>query len=408
MSETITAAADAAANTLAAVSNGTAAGVKATAVLPALLQLLQRPGAFFSGVAGPALKAFVMGQWGWSETGYHALVAFLCANAMAGFVTITALVLTLAERKVAGFFQNRKGPNRVGPWGLLQPIADVLKLLQKEDIIPRAADKPVFMLAPFVGMIATYMVLAIIPFDKGMAVTDLNIGVLYITAISGLGVLSILMAGWSSANKYSLLGGLRSAAQIVSYELSPALVVLAVVLFCGTLSVQGIVEHQGPNWNLWAMGPMGVLSFLIYLVAGTAEINRAPFDLPEAESELVAGYHTEYSGMRFSMFQLAEFMNMFIIAALAATLFLGGWQPLHITVDGSNWLAFLGFLDQVPGYVYFFAKTILVMFVIMWFRWTFPRVRVDQLMKLEWKILLPLAFLNLIAVALWAAVGFGK
>jgi NADH-quinone oxidoreductase subunit H len=257
-------------------------------------------------------------------------------------------------------------------------------------------------------MIATYMVLAVIPFDKGMSVTDPSLGVLYITAVSGLGVLSILMAGWSSANKYSLLGGLRSAAQIVSYELSPALVVLSVALCSGTLSVQGIVVAQGGNWNLWRMGPMGVIGALIFLVAGTAEINRAPFDLPEAESELVAGYHTEYSGMRFSMFQLAEFMNMFIVAALTATFFLGGWQPLHITMHGNNFLGFLSALDQIPGYLYFFAKTTGVMFLIMWFRWTFPRVRVDQLMKLEWKILLPLSFVNLLLVALWTACLMGK
>jgi len=369
-------------------------------------QLVLHPGAAFSQVIGPALKALLMDRFGFTELGYHAVVAFLCANAMAGFVTVTALVLTLAERKVAAFFQNRKGPNRVGPWGLLQPIADVVKLLQKEDIIPRNADKPVFLLAPFVGMIATYMVLAIIPFDDGLAVTDLNVGVLYVTAVSGLGVLSILMAGWSSANKYSLLGGLRSAAQIVSYELSPALVVLSVVLFSGTLSVQGIVKQQAAGWNLWAMGPMGLVGLCIYLIAGTAEINRAPFDLPEAESELTAGYHTEYSGMRFSMFQLAEFMNMFIIAALTATLFLGGWQP--VMVAGKNLLADLPGLALVPGYVYFFTKTIAVMFIIMWFRWTFPRVRVDQLMKLEWKILLPLSFVNLVAVALWTAVRFSK
>ncbi len=375
---------------------------------PLAQQLLLHPGGTLATVVGPALKTFVMEQWGWTETGYHALVAFLCANAMAGFVTVTALVLTLAERKVAGFFQNRYGPNRVGPWGLLQPFADVLKLLQKEDTVPRSADKPIFYLAPFVGMIATYMVLAIIPFDKGMSVTDPSLGVLYVTAVSGLGVLSILMAGWSSANKYSLLGGLRSAAQIVSYELSPALVVLSVALCSGTLSVQGIVAAQGGNWNLWRMGPMGFVGAFIFLVAGTAEINRAPFDLPEAESELTAGYHTEYSGMRFSMFQLAEFMNMFIIAALTATFFLGGWQPLHVTMHGNNFLSFLAFLDQVPGYLYFFIKTTFVMFVIMWFRWTFPRVRVDQLMKLEWKILLPLSFVNLVLVALWTACLIGK
>ena len=373
-----------------------------------VIHLVRLPGDTLSTIVGPALKTLVMERFGWPENGYHALVAFLCANAMAGFVTVTALVLTLAERKVAGYFQNRLGPNRVGPWGLLQPIADVVKLLQKEDTVPRLADKPIFYLAPFIGMIATYMVLAIIPFDKGLSVTDPSLGVLYVTAVSGLGVLSILMAGWSSANKYSLLGGLRSAAQIVSYELSPALVVLSVSLFCGTLSIQSIVAHQASNWNLWHMGPMGVVGCLIFLVAGTAEINRAPFDLPEAESELVAGYHTEYSGMRFSMFQLAEFMNMFIIAALTATFFLGGWQPLHITVHGTNLVAFLGFLDLVPGYIYFFAKTVSVMAVIMWFRWTFPRVRVDQLMKLEWKILLPLSFVNLLLVAVWAACGFGR
>jgi len=361
-----------------------------------VVQLLLHPGAALSGTVGPALKGLLLGL-GLGDTGYNAVVALLCFVVMSGFVTVTALVLTLAERKVAAYFQNRKGPNRVGPWGLLQPIADVVKLLQKEDTVPRAADRPIFLLAPFIGMIATYMVLAVIPFDQGLSVTDLDLGVLYITAVSGLGVLSILMAGWSSANKYSLLGGLRSAAQIVSYELSPALVVLSVVLFSGTLSVQAIVEKQSAQWNLWHMGPMGVLGMLIYLTAGTAEINRAPFDLPEAESELTAGYHTEYSGMRFSMFQLAEFMNMFIIAALTVTLFLGGWQPLGL-------LRFLG----VPGYVWFFGKTTGVMFVIMWFRWTFPRVRVDQLMKLEWKILLPLSFINLVLVALWAAAGVGK
>lgn len=364
-----------------------------------LIKLVLHPGDAVSQVIAPALRHLVVEQGGFSETVYHALAAFLCANAMAGFVTVTALILTLAERKVCARFQNRIGPNRVGGrFGLLQPVADVIKLLQKEDTIPTGADRPVFILAPFVGMVATYMVLAVLPFDKGFSVADVNLGVLYVTAVSALGVLSIVMGGWASANKYSLLGGLRSAAQVVSYELSPALVVLSVVLFTGTLSMQGIVASQASNWNLWAMGPMGVIGTLIFLTASTAEINRAPFDLPEAESELVAGYHTEYSGMRFSMFQLAEFMNMYIVAALLTTLFLGGWQP--IVVAGYDPLSFL----HIPGWIYFFVKSYAVVFIIMWFRWTFPRVRVDQLMKLEWKILLPIAFVNLIFVAVWMAM----
>jgi NADH-quinone oxidoreductase subunit H len=361
--------------------------------------LLMAPGDTISHTIQPFMHGIFVDQLHWSETALHALFAFLCANVMAGFVTVTALILTLGERKVCAFFQNRKGPNRVGPWGLLQPVADVLKLLQKEDLVPEGADTSVFKMAPFVGMIATYMVLAILPFDKGLSVVDLNVGVLYITAVSGLGVLSILMGGWSSNNKYSLLGGLRSAAQIVSYELSPALAVLAVVLYTGTLSTQGIVAAQASNWNLWAMGPWGLIGFVVFLIASTAEINRAPFDLPEAESELTAGYHTEYSAMRFSMFQLAEFMNMFVIAALVTTFFLGGWQP--IAVGGHR----LG--EFIPGWLWFMGKSYCIIFVLMWFRWTFPRVRIDQLMKLEWKILLPISFFNLVAIAVCMAAGVG-
>ena len=367
------------------------------------LSLVLHPGDTIHTVIQPFLHAVFVGGLGFNETGLQLLFAFMAANVMAGFITLSALVLTLLERKICAFFQNRKGPNRVGPWGLLQSVADTLKLLQKEDLIPAGADRTVFILAPFVGMIATMMVLAILPFDKGLSVIDLNIGVLYITAVSGLGVLSILMGGWASNNKYSLLGGLRSAAQIVSYELSPALVVLAVVLYTGKLSTQAIVESQAANWNLWAMGPWGFIGAAIFLVASTAEINRAPFDLPEAESELTAGFHTEYSAMRFSFFQLSEFMNMFIISALVATLFLGGWQPL--VVGGHNLLGFLPF--DVPGWIYFMGKSYGVIFILMWFRWTFPRVRVDQLMKLEWKILLPISFVNLVALAVCMAVGVG-
>jgi NADH-quinone oxidoreductase subunit H len=321
---------------------------------------------------------------------------------MAAFVSVTAFWLVLMERKVSAYFQNRLGPNRVGPWGLLQTIADVVKLLQKEDLVPAAADSPIFRMAPLLAFTASFLVLAVIPFDDRLLVADLNIGVLYVTAVSGVGVLSILLGSWASANKYSLLGGMRSAAQIISYELSPALCVLAVVLYTGTLSTQRIVEAQAQGWHLFTMFPTGILAALIYLVAGTAEINRAPFDLPEAESELTAGFSTEYSGMRFSMFFLAEFMNMFILSAMFATLFLGGWQPLVLGLPFGHWhSAPLGAF--IPGWLWFLAKTYAVIFVIMWFRWTWPRVRVDQLMKLEWKVLLPLAFANLALTALLVA-----
>jgi len=368
------------------------------------------PGLFASDTIGSTVHLLTVGKLGFTETGHGAVIAFMCANAMAGFVTVTALILTLGERKVCAYFQNRKGPNRVGFWGLLQPVADVLKLLQKEDLVPAGADRKVYLIAPYVGMVATYMVLALMPFDKGLSVADLNIGVLYITAVSGLGVVSVLMGGWASNNKYSLLGGLRSAAQIVSYELSPALAVLAVVLFTGTLSVQKIIEAQHDSWHIFSMGPAGIFGIIgavVFLVASTAEINRAPFDLPEAESELTAGFHTEYSAMRFSMFQLAEFVNMWVVSALLTTLFLGGWQPLAI--GGMRFLDPPPFAPAaIPGWVWFMGKSYFVVFVLMWFRWTFPRVRVDQLMKLEWKILLPIAFANLILLALYMAATWLK
>lgn len=373
-----------------------------------ILTLLRFPGQACSEMIRPFLHHILVEQWGLSEMLFSVILLFLLCNVMAGFVSVSAFFLIWMERRVCARFQNRIGPNRVGPQGLLQTVADALKLLQKEDLIPDGADRWVFILAPFVAFAPVYMVLAVIPFDKGLSVTDLNVGMLYIAAVSSMGVLSIVMAGWSSANKYSLLGGLRSAAQIVSYELSPALVVLSVVLYTGTLSTQGIVEAQADGWNLFRMGPlgiMGIIGALIYLTASTAEINRAPFDMPEAESELTAGFSTEYSGMRFSMFYLAEFINMFIVSALLATMFLGGWQPFVLKFNlGFTDLTIGPWFSFIPGYIWFFLKTYAVIFVIMWFRWTFPRVRVDQLMKLEWKILLPISFVNLAALAIFMAI----
>ncbi len=376
-------------------------------ILKLILRWIAHPGDFALDTARPFLHQLLVTRLGLPELAFTVVCMLIIGVIMLTFVSLSAFWLIYMERKVCAYFQQRVGPNRVGPFGLLQTIADALKLMQKEDLIPAKADRPIFLIAPVLAMTATFMVLAVIPFDKNLIVTDLNIGVLYITAVSGLGVLSILMAGWASANKYPLLGGMRSAAHIISYVLSPALPVLSVVLFTGTLSTQKIVEAQAGGWNLLAMGPMGVVAALVFLTASTAEINRAPFDLPEAESELTAGFSTEYSGMRFSMFYLAEFINMFIVSAMFAVLFLGGWQPLvihlplvHLTLG--PWGGFL------PGWAWFLAKTYAVIFVLMWFRWTFPRVRVDQLMKLEWKILLPISFANLALVAVMVALSMPK
>jgi NADH-quinone oxidoreductase subunit H len=360
-----------------------------------------KPGETSADVIGPWLYDLIVIVLGQSDAVYHLVCMLIMALLIAGLVSVLGFGLIYLERKISARFQNRIGPNRVGPAGILQTVADTIKLMQKEDLIPSAADKPLFIWAPFISFLPAFMILAVIPFDDRLIVTDLNIGLLYITAVSGFSVVAILMAGWSSANKYSLLGGLRSAAQIISYELSPAMVILSVVLFSATLSTQQIVEFQGTNWNLWAMGPMGFIGAAIYLVASVAEINRAPFDLPEAESELTAGFSTEYSGMRFSMFYLSEFIHMFIVSALFVTMFLGGWQPLAVNVP---WLDFsIRVFDFIPGWIWFLGKTSILIFIIMWFRWSFPRIRVDQLMRLEWKFLLPLSFFNFLATAVFVA-----
>jgi NADH-quinone oxidoreductase subunit H len=327
----------------------------------------------------------------WATIGYM-LVAMVSIGAMVAFLGMSLIYM---ERKVAGHFQCRLGPMRVGPHGILQTVADTIKLLLKEDIVPAEADKVLHLVAPFLAMSATVLILTVIPYAPILQVADINIGVLYITAISGLGVLGILLGGWSSNNKWSLVGGMRGAAQIISYEISATLSILVVVLFSGTLSLAGIVQSQQAGWWVWRAHGVGIVAFVIFIIASVAEINRTPFDISEAESELTGGFHTEYSGLRFAFFFLAEFVNMFVASAVAVTLFLGGWMPFYVgDFEGFNRL-----MAIIPPGIWFLGKTLFLIFVFMWFRWTFPRLRVDQLMRLEWKILLPIGFVNLLAAA---------
>lgn len=315
---------------------------------------------------------------------------------------ILGLVLVLLERKVAAHIQIRLGPNRVGPAGMLQTVADTLKLLMKEGLVPDLADKFLFNLAPFIVMIAAMLLLAPIAFARGIQIWDINIGVLYVSAVSSISVIGILMAGWSSNNKYAMLGAMRSGAQIVSYELSAGFSVLCIVVLSGSLQISDIIAAQENGWWIFKGHIPVIISFVIFIIAVTAETNRAPFDLAEAESELTAGFHTEYSGMRFALFFLAEYINIFIVCAIGATLYLGGWMPLHI----ANWTAFNSIMDYIPSSVWFMGKTFALILLIMWFRWTFPRLRVDQLLTLEWKYLLPIGLFNLLLVTLMAIQGW--
>jgi NADH-quinone oxidoreductase subunit H len=315
---------------------------------------------------------------------------------------LLGLVLVIMERKVAAYMQIRLGPNRVGPKGMLQSTADTVKLLVKEGITPAGADKFMFNLAPFIAMITAMLLLAPLGFAKDFQIWDLNIGVLYVTAVSSLSVIGILMAGWSSNNKYSLLGAMRSGAQIVSYELSAGLAIMTIVVLTGSLQLSEIVESQRNGWWIFKGHVPALIAFIIFIIAVTAETNRAPFDLAEAESELTAGFHTEYSGMKFALFFLAEYINVFIVCAIGATLFMGGWMPFHI----GNWEGFNHVMDYIPSSIWFFGKTFFLIFVIMWFRWTFPRLRIDQLLDLEWKYLLPISMFNIILVTVIAIMNW--
>jgi NADH-quinone oxidoreductase subunit H len=318
------------------------------------------------------------------------------------FYALIGLFLVYAERKVCAFMQNRLGPNRVGPFGIFQTIADLFKLLFKELVPIKNADSFLFNLAPFIVIIASFMAIAAIPFAKGLHAIDMNIGVLYVIAVSAMGVIGVLLAGWSSNNKYSLIGAIRSGAQIVSYELSVGLALITIVIMAGSMQLSVIVEAQRDGWFIFKGHIPAFLAFIIFLISSTAETNRGPFDLAEAESELTAGYHTEYSGIKFAFFFLAEYINMFIVASIAATVFLGGWMPFHV----GSWEGFNTVMDFIPPFIWFIGKTFFVIFLMMWFKWTFPRLRIDQLLTLEWKYLLPINLVNVLIMAFVVLMGW--
>jgi NADH-quinone oxidoreductase subunit H len=314
------------------------------------------------------------------------------AAIIVAFASLFAIT-TILERKGLGRIQNRYGPNRVGPYGLLQPVADGLKALTKEDVVPHVADKIVHFLAPLVLVVPVFLALAVVPMGRNMTALDMDAGVLFFFAIGAATELSVFMAGWSSRNKYSLLGAMRAIAQMISYEVPLILSAVTVIMAAGSLSPSAIVDAQAgyrgflPQW--YVLTPWGLAGFVLFMIAGTAESNRSPFDLPEGESEIIAGYYTEYSGFKFALFFLGEYLGMFGISGLGITLFLGGWH------------APLAWLEWIPSYVWFFAKLLALIAVFIWVRGTLPRLRLDQLMSFAWKFMLPMALANMLAAGVW-------
>jgi NADH-quinone oxidoreductase subunit H len=317
-------------------------------------------------------------------------------------VLVAVTFMVLLERKVIAWVQVRLGPMRVGPWGTLQPIADVVKLMTKEDITPVKADRVLFTAAPMIALIPAFVVFAVIPFGPEVTlfgrritlyITDLNVGLLYVVSVASIGVYGIILAGWASNSKYPLLASLRASAQLISYEVAVTMTLVSMIVTAGTMSMVGIVNAQYNHgvWYLFAQP----LAFFIYFVGGLAETNRAPFDLPEAEQELTGGFHTEYSGMRFALFFLAEYANMIVVSSVATTLFLGGWLRPFPNVEA------LAFLDIVPGWIWFLLKTFIWLYIFLWVRATLPRYRYDQLMRLGWKVLIPLAIANVVVTAIF-------
>ena len=319
-----------------------------------------------------------------------------------GAYTVLALFYILYERKLCAWFQCRLGPMRVGKWGLLQVFADMFKILIKELIPLKGTDKFLFKLAPYLIIASSVTMLACLPWGKGMQIINYNIGIFFILAVSSVGILGILLAGWASNNKYTLIGAMRSGAQMISYELSLGIAIITMVLFAGTMNITEIVEEQTRGWFIFTGHIPAIIACLIYVIAATAETNRGPFDLPEAEHELTAGYHTEYSGIHFGFFYLAEYLNLFIVSGICSLMFLGGWMPFYV----NGWDGFNAIMDYIPGIVWFVGKAFFISFVIIWFKWTFPRVRIDQMLAFEWKYLMPISLANLVLMALCTTMGW--
>jgi NADH-quinone oxidoreductase subunit H len=344
--------------------------------------------------------------WPYTQFVYLAAMgaaAFIVIN----FAAITAGIFSWAERRVAARIQSRVGPNRVGPGGFLQWVADAVKLLLKEDLVPEEADKFLFRIAPYFMMVGFACVFVALPFSHSLVVADMNIGVFYIIAVTALIVVGIIMSGWSSNSKWSLFGAIRSAAQIISYEIPAGMALMIPVLLAGTMSTQGIIRAQGGlpwQWFLFD-NPAAFVAFFIYFISALAEGNRTPFDLPEAESELVSGYNTEYSGMRFSYFFLVEWGNMWVMSALATTMFLGGWQIPGLSPERFDALTGgTAVVAEIASLLIFSLKTLFFVFVVMWLRWTLPRIRVDQMMNMCWKYLVPASFAGVLFVAVWMLI----
>jgi len=334
------------------------------------------------------------------------LAVLICAVPAFLFIAVYALVVIYGELKISSFMQDKVGPMGQGVglhawrWGLLQPVADALKLILKEDIIPASADKKLFILAPFIVFIGAFIAFSALPFSQTLIIADMNIGIFYILAVSSLGVIGLIMAGWSSNNKWSLYGAMRSAAQIISYEIPAGLSIIVPIMMAGTLNLQELIHYQSgtvwgilPNWIIFN-NPFSFIAFFIFFISAIAETNRTPFDIPEAESELVAGWMTEYSGFRWAIFFLSEYANMLIVSGLAVAGFLGGWRsPIPGLFDSGAW-----------GLFWFMGKIASLIFVMMWFRWTFPRLRVDQLMHVCWKVFIPIAMINIFGVGIWKLI----